>query len=304
MSTLLDGFLGKLFPPFNENLATYLADFFTVFQEWMAVTFHLVCLSRLETTADIKSSLVLFLTLVVFTGPYLNAWLLYTENIFFLKMPYHIPYTFLKGLLVGAAHVLGSFTASAIVRDWQSISKSTIKWNISPTEQESDHDLAVHVIEEMFAVTSLLIGCVYLLWLKKMRNAKPEKAHEQGIQKIEIRFYFQLTLLVTAVAQAFPDAYLSPHVACYKIFMNRISVSVLLARLGGAAVGFLMSCIWCVLRVNYRNCIQSSLGDEHEHKALTYTRLNQQDTKYTPTPTIAKERMPSIRLSMHGGSYI
>jgi hypothetical protein len=75
--------IGDMVPQLSIAVATNLADSFTVLQEWMAVTFHLVCLSRLETTADIKSFMVLFLTLVVFTGPYLNAWLLYTDYIFF-----------------------------------------------------------------------------------------------------------------------------------------------------------------------------------------------------------------------------
>jgi hypothetical protein len=288
---------GDLMPQLSIAFATTLADGFTVVQEWMAVTFHLVCLSRLETTADIKSCMVLFLTLVVFTGPYLNAWLLYTDHIFFKELSIGVEkilWNFLLGVLIAGAHVLGSLTASAIVRDWSSKSNSTIKWELTPIEQEKDNDLSTHVLEEMFAVASLLIGCVYLLWLKKMRNDKPEKDNEKGIPRIEIRFYFQLTLLVAAVSQAFPDAYLSPHVACYKFFMNRISVAVLFCRLGGGAVGFLISCIWCILRVNYRNGVQIVLPDEHEQKTAT---------NYKGFQPLQKAEMPGFRLSMHGGSY-
>jgi hypothetical protein len=299
MPTILTEY-GDLMPQLSIAFATNLADGFTVVQEWMAVTFHLVCLSRLETTADIKSCMVLFLTLVVFTGPYLNAWLLYTDHIFFKELSNEtFLRNFLLGVLIAGAHVLGSFTASAIVRDWQSKSNSTIKWELTPTEQEKDNDLSTHVLEEMFAVASLLIGCVYLLWLKKMRNDKPEKDNEKGIPRIEIRFYFQLTLLVAAVSQAFPDAYLSPHVACYKIFMNRISVAVLLCRLCGGAVGFLISCIWCILRVNYRNGVQIVLPDEHEQKTTTNYKSGYKPL--TPAPQTAE--MPGFRLSMHGLSY-
>jgi hypothetical protein len=221
----------------------------------------------------------------------------------------------LIGVSVAGAHILGSFTASAIVLDWQSNSNSTITWNVTPTEPEKDNDLVVHLLEEMFAVASLLIGCVYLLWLKKMRNDKPEKEHEKGIPKIEIRFYLQLTLLVAAVSQAFPNAYLSPHVACYKIFMKRISVAVLFMRLSGGFIGFLISFVWCVLRVNYRNGIQIVLPDEHEQKANStkttpyvydspaYSHLNEPDPTRISTDSLKKQQMPAFRLSMHGGSY-
>jgi hypothetical protein len=67
----------------DDYMSTILANFVAFLQEFLAVTFQLVSLSRLEKTAGLKSSLVLFLTLVVFTGPYLNAWLLFIYNIWF-----------------------------------------------------------------------------------------------------------------------------------------------------------------------------------------------------------------------------
>jgi len=314
MASLLDGYFGKLMSKLeNKALATFLANFTAVAQEWAAVTFQLVCLSRLETTADIKSLLVLFLTLVVFTGPYLNAWLLFADYIFFKDWSsdieawfegYKIVENIVLGVLIIGFHVLGSYTAMKIVTDWQPKSIATIQWNITATTMQPDRVLEVHFLEEMFAVTSLLIGWMYILWLRKIRKAETET--QKGTPKMEIELYLQLVLLVAAVSQAFPDAQLSPHVGFYKVFMGRISHSVLMARLGGGAVGLLLSCIWSFARVNYRNGVQHALSADEDHHLPEpiYDQLGAvADADQRKTPRTALQRMPGIRLSMHGGSY-
>lgn len=301
MATLLDGTTANLVDlQENKTVAILIANSVQFIQEFLAVTFHLVCLSRLETTSgDIKNFLVLFLTLVVFTGPYLNLWLLFTEKIFFSTIDWWVWVEFLLAVLIGGAHIAGSATACVIINSW-SQTKSTITWNVMSNIKEENNEVSAHFVEEMFAVSSLLIGCVYLLWLKKMRKDKSEAQDEtgddknknQGMIKIEIRFYCQLTLLVAAVSQAFPDAYLSPHVACYKLMMQRITWEIFGNRIGGGLVGLLISSAWCLARVNYRNGIQPHLGD-HPHKAPAKKN----------TPMGQRQRMPGFQLVMQGDSY-
>jgi hypothetical protein len=288
--------------------STFLANFVAFLQEFLAVTFHLVCLSRLEKTAGLQSSLVLFLTLVVFTGPYLNAWLLFIHNIWFKpwttdkldeeEKKKYMPYYFViekivMGIAIAGAHVAGSAAAYDMVKSNRPQWNSSITWELhEPTTDETWH---VHFTEELFAVASLFIGCVYLLWLKKMREAKI-KDHEKDI-KIAFTFYWQLTLLVTAVSQAFPSAGLSPHVLCYKVFMKQIPDKVFWARIGGGGAGLALACIWRYFRVTYREHIQADVDSHNEH----HDKVSQQTKQKQLQP---QRKMPGFRLSMHGGSYI
>ena len=308
MGTLMHGKLANLVSKFeNVEMATLLANVVTVVQEWMAVTFQLVCLSRLEATADVKSLLVLFMTLVVFTGPYLNAWLLFADYIFFKDWSpsYMIGENIGVGILISASHVAGAVTAKTIVNAWQENSKSTITWDTLADTTVNDVYVGVHFVEEMFAVSSLLIGCVYLLWLRKIKKDKPEKEHEVGIPKIEITFYWQLTLLVAAVSQAFPSAYLSPHILCYKRFMGQITNNILFSRLGGGAVGLLISSMWVFCRVNYRNGIQNALDPQHAHaySAVANSASGSNQTRNV-NPLNPRAQLPILRLSMQGNSYL
>jgi hypothetical protein len=325
--TLLEGNIGKILPKFeNAYFAEVVAGLVTVVQEWLAVTFQLVCLSRLETTADIKSTLVLFLTLVVFTGPFLNLWLLFTYKTFIQHWDFDwtVLVHLLLAVLIACAHLLGSATAKAIIEDWEPKAKLSIDWTIQNklAAKESNNNLSAILLEEMFAVSSLLIGYVYLLWLKEIKKDKPEKKHEKGRLKIEIKFYFHLTLLVAAVGQAFPSAYLSPHIAFFKLMMQRIEWDVFGHRIAGGLVGFVISSIWCCCRMNYRHAIQASVPKENEHHTASdpaapaggYSITAQEDyglpTMHltdahgkTLQVTPGGRKMPAIRLSMHGDSY-
>ena len=317
-------------PDVSKKQATIYANIVLVTQEFVAVVFHLVCLSRLEATADIKSNLVLFLTLVVFTGPYLNAWLVFVE---YMTIKRWDDYAYmlgnvLMGLAITLAHVVGSLVAWGCVLAMQPPSNGIIVWNkqnsIHPnaTETEANKKDAmwkndnwhVHLIEETFAVASLLIGFIYLLWLVQWRKVKStaktgqkQQSKPKGV-KIDIKFYFQLTLLVAAVAQAFPSAQLSPHVLCYKVLMQTITLPQFLSRLGGGGIGLFIASVWCRLRNMYKESIQTKVDPEHDHNAHDYDPLqNMPDSRilFTPNsgPSTNKGQMPAIRLSMYGGSY-
>ena len=66
-----------------------------------------------------------------------------------------------------------------------------------------------------------------------------------------------------------------------------------------------------LLRVSYRDAIQTKLDDEHEHSIRqegNYEVLHAnngivQEAGQQPTILNPKLRLPPLRLSMHGGSY-
>ena len=302
----------------STRQVTFFANIVLVVQELIAVAFHLVCLSRLESSADIKSNLVLLLTLVVFTGPYLNAWLVFAEYITFKKWEEcaMIWENISMGLGITVAHVVGSLLAWGCVLGMQPASvntitwnkKNAITWNITDAKKQTEAlnestNWHVHFFEEIFAVASLLIGFIYLLWLTKLRKQKSIDNYERSI-KIDIKFYFQLTLLVAAVAQAFPSAQLSPHVLSYKVLMQTITIPEFLSRLGGGAIGMMIACVWYMFRTSYRENIQPRLAEDHDHNSRVYQELST-NSKH-PSHDLSRDehaRMPSIRLSMHGSSY-
>ena len=264
-----------------------------------------------------KPPLVLFLTLVVFTGPYLNAWLVFAENICFKKWKEGMAIeNILMGLGITAAHVIGSLIAWGLVGYMEPPSvgtitwdtKKAITWNITgdaakKNVMENDDNWHVHFWEEIFAVWSLVIGFIYLWWLTKLRKAKsPDYTliSERWI-KIDIKFYFQLTLLVAAVAQAFPSAQLSPHILTYKVLTQTITIPEFLSRLGGGAIGMGIACVWCLFRVSYRASIQMNLDPEHDHSAEEYQAVP--TARVQSFPSKPQIHAPAIRLSMHGSSY-
>jgi hypothetical protein len=304
----------------SKSSANMFADIVLFLQEFVAVLFHLVCLSRLEgASADIKSNLCLLLTLVVFTGPYLNAWLAFAENIIFKKWdkPQMTLGNIGMGLGITTAHVLGAITAWGLVNWMRPAAHNTITWEqknaitkdlIGDKDKEKamwkNENWHVYLLEEIFAVSSLIIGFIYLWWLMKLRKAKIPQHNERWI-KIDIKFYFQLTLLVAAVAQAFPSAHLSPHILSYKLLMQTITIPEFLSRLGGGAIGLGIGSLWCLFRVSYRESVQTKLDPDHDHKD---SYKDSSAAAYHQVPALSTGQKayinpPSIRLSMHGSSY-
>ena len=294
----------------DQKNADIKANIVQLCQEVIAVAFQLVCLSRIETTTDfIKPTLVLFLTLVVFTGPYLNTWLLLTENIIFKGFKDDVVMAF----MIALAHVLGSLIACGLVGWWEPPSthqnaevivwnqQKALTWNMTKAEAEKAMWEAphwyVHFVEESFAVGSFLIGCAYLLWLRETRRAKPKQNEKENGIQIEMKFYLQLTLLVAAASQAFPSAQLSVHILCYKLWMQTITGVEFFARLLGGLVGLFVACLWCKARESYRKNIQNEVSPGHEH--YTKKGLHQAAAMHTANYAL----LPPIRLSMQGASY-
>jgi len=289
----------------------------------MAVIFQLVCLSRLGATQFI-STLVLFLTLVVFTGPLLNTWLMVANYTCVKKSEWTVVSII---IVIMGAHFAGAGTASGIVTAFAqnevNSTKSMLFWKTPQKVAElkdlglDDWKVANHFFDELFGVTSLLIGCVYLLWLEQVRKEIHDRSttpvaivHEilatpdlslptpvSDVPQIQIVFYLQLTLLVAAVSQAFPSAHLSPHISAYLVFTQQIPPEVFVVRFIAGLLACSFTYVWSLLRTSYRTEIQkqqkqtfvysNALSNEHEKAGLVHT----------------KGQMPSFRLSMHSDSY-
>jgi glucan phosphoethanolaminetransferase (alkaline phosphatase superfamily) len=142
---------------------------------------------------------VLLLTLIVFNGPFLNLWLVVVdyaciEDGFSRRRSKTLVVIF--GAQIAAIY-MAHFFYNLMQNDW----KSTITWtdfNISSKEANA-HYYWPTMIEELIAVTSLLMGFLYLAWLR------PEHK-ETNTPKIDIQFFLSLTLLVAACMRAFPTA--------------------------------------------------------------------------------------------------
>jgi hypothetical protein len=173
-----------------------------------------------------------------------------------------------------------------------------------------------HFFDELFAVTSLLIGCVYLLWLaylkKEKRDAKRDakrestqgtKYEESDIPWIDMRFYLHLTLLVAAVSQAFPSAHMSPHISGYLLFTQQIDKNVFGARVLAGVFACILTKLWSSMRLSYRHEIQHELPADNSHttkkKPTIKGPIKQQVEMHTPHYT----RIPAVRLSVQGASY-
>ena len=282
------------------------AHFISFLQEYMAVTFQLVCLSRLGAT-PLLSTLVLFLTLVVFTGPLLNAWLMIVNHICVLKSP---PQMILLVIFIMGAHAAGAVSAWGIVAafatDEEKSAKTMLFWKnpekvLTLTALNLENwKLLDHFFDELFGATSLLIGCVYLLWLAEYRKEKDDQSTSAlDHPRIHIRFYLQLTLLVAAVSQAFPSAHLSPHISAYLLFTQQIPAEVFGVRFGAGFVACFFTWVWALFRTSYRNEIQKQVHPKHEHHVKTQPDITVSKAAYTSQYAL----LPPVRLSMQGGSY-
>jgi hypothetical protein len=79
-------------------------------------------------------------------------------------------------------------------------------------------------LEEVVAVCSLLVGFLYLAWLKKYKD-KTTPLEDVDPPQVDIEFYIRLTLVVAGCKRAFPTAHLSPHVSTYMWWSGQIGPS-------------------------------------------------------------------------------
>ena len=267
-----------------ESFATYV-------QEYFAVIFQLITLSRLG-TGEITSNLVLLLTLVVFTGPLLNTWLMLVQHIcikgdVFIYLPVAI-------VIIGT-HIAGSCTSWAIVNaaqpEW---SKNNITWVEIPGKIDTGNKL-IEFLDECFGVLSLLIGCVYLFWLQIHDKEVQDKIKEVKNDKrkppwFDIQFFLRLTLLVASVSRAFPTAHLSLHVSIYKWGTGQITPETFWSRFGGGILGVFLTVVFALVRTKFRAALDLPDEDEQDESKI---RLTQKGAEMVP-----------FTVSFRGGNYL
>jgi hypothetical protein len=160
----------------------------TFLQEFGSVAFQLTCLARLGThdwfykvtdsdsglnvsgTPDLASSfsvastLVLFLTLLSFTGPFVNTYLTAVDFLIISEEFKLWSKHYMKGLTyflcILTAHITGAVTAAAIVTDAKD--RAHLTWQIPSITNVDGHDNTGAIVEEMIAVCSLMVGFLYL----------------------------------------------------------------------------------------------------------------------------------------------
>ena len=225
-----------------------------VFQEFGAVLFNLVCGSRLGdhdyfynvtspdsnsiytkgadalyiSNASLSSMFVLFLTLHVFRGPYLNFWLVSLDYICVkTEDPNNNP-SILNGFTkfarlccIFVAHLVAVGVACALIPEVRKNSKSTLMWPEITTGKKSDLQGGYIFLEEIVAVCTVLVGFLYLAWLKKYKDDKMQLGDVDPPQ-VDVEFYIRLTFVVAACKRAFPTAHLSPHVSTYMWWTGQI----------------------------------------------------------------------------------
>jgi len=267
----------------------------TMLQEYGSVAFQLTCLARLGThdwfykvtdsdsglnvsgTPDLASSfsvastLVLFLTLLIFTGPFVNTYLTAVD---YLIIDREFSFKMLGGayfIAITIAHITGAVTAAAIVTDAKD--RAHLTWQIPSITNVNGDDNTGAIIEEMIAVCSLMVGFLYL---KSMDNSKKERKKDEIVTKkdsdtkafqnimpyVPMKFIMRLTLLVACVCRAFPDAHLSPHVSIYKARMGLDETWGF--RIVGGLIGVLITVVWWWMRLMYTQKLEEWDGKKIE----------------------------------------
>ena len=238
-----------------------------VVQEMGAVLFNLFCGSRLGdhdyyygvtvdntkytvgadanyiSNASLSSMFVLFLTLHVWNGPYLNFWLVSLDYVCVKSRtraddPKYINgFTkFLRLCAIFVAHLVAVLLAYWLIPITRKDFKSSMMW---PEIVNSNRvqNMGYIFVEEVVAVTSLLVSFLYLAWLRPApKNGAPSK--------YDIEFFIRLTLVVTGCKRAFPSAHLSPHVSTYLCFLGQVGVDEWATRVCSGIIASVAVIIW------------------------------------------------------------
>ena len=279
-------------------------------QELISVAFQLTCLSRLGTD-EIISNLVLFLTLIVFAGPYLNIYITFIHHICIKEdIGWYLP----KAIFIMAMHMCGALIATVIVTNSSQDWSDNIVWKSRPVPNSSipgyEFNWGIEFYEEMTGVISLLIGCAYLFWLQTHEGIQDKiqnlKENNNPIPYFDINFFLRLTLLVASVSRAFPSAHLSFHISVYLKGMNLINWDQFGAHVVGGLVGLFIT----VVLVKSRQFVYGKVppaNNSHESLGLLMQSKDQDTSKLDGTGNntlFRQSRYTPLRVSLQGGNYL
>ena len=192
---------------------------------------------------------VLFLTLHVWNGPYLNFWLVSLDYMCVKsRTPATDPNGFTKLIrlcLILLAHLIAVGLAYWLIPVTRDNFKSSMTWPEISTTVNRDANMGYIFVEEVVAVSSLLVGFLYLAWLRSAECSSLRPAPKDGEPSgSDIEFFIRLTLVVTACKRAFPSAHLSPHVSTYLWFSGQIIVDEWATRFGSGVIASALVVLW------------------------------------------------------------
>lgn len=236
--------------------------------EVMSVFFQLVCYSRLgprdyyylvnKTDAynnvlepSLTANLVLLVTLVIFQFPFMNLWILLMYDVCVIGR-WSWPRLGCCGWLL-CCHALGVVFAWVVIKyvgaegQWS----NALTWMSAEgaATDEGRNDVA-DVIEEIVAVTALLVGYIHVTYLN-FNKFKLFGSYEHlfsdfsdATKKLAIpmEFILHMTLLVAGLLRCFPTAHLSPHISFYLLIMRYTTWKGCACRVGGGLIGVGLSC--------------------------------------------------------------
>jgi len=278
-------------------------------QELISVAFQLICLSRLGTD-EIISNLVLFLTLIVFAGPYLNIYITFIHHICIKE---DIGLYFFKALFIMVMHLCGALIATVIVTNSSQDWSDNIVWKSRPLPNSSipgyEFNWGVEFYEEMTGVISLLIGCAYLFWLQthegiqdKIQNLKEKN---NPIPYFDINFFLRLTLLVASVSRAFPSAHFSFHISVYLRGMELISWNQFGVHLAGGFTGLFITIFLVQFRKYVYGVVPPSQDNTQSVSIFTDQKTEDNASVGTGSNTLFRQnRYTPLRVSLQGGNYL
>ena len=259
--------------------------------EFSSVLFQLVCFSRLgandyyylvnhktgeteqrsQDEPSLAANLVLFVTLVLFQFPFMNAYILFMYDLCVIARS---SWSRIAGCfwLLGM-QIVGVVMAWLVIRDVQGRWKGTVKW-IVPAFEATDNgrEMWAEFWEEFFAVLALLVGYVHVTYLnfgklglfRSREHLFSEFSEVTRKLPVPMTFIMQVTLLVAGLLRAFPTAHLSPHISCYLLIMRYTTWAAFYFRMVGGFAAFCVAYVLFWAGYTLRTEVQPWLGQTPE----------------------------------------
>lgn len=269
--------------------------------EFCSVIFQLICFSRLGTKdyyylvnqnttfaqydsqlePSLAANFVLFVTLLVFQFPFLNAYILFMYDTCVIGRTSIKRVMFC--LLVAGFQIAGVAVAYGIIKWLQEHWNDSITW-IVPAFQATDEGriFEAEIFEEFLAVTALLVGYIHLVYYN-FQTPTIQIFHspthffselKQGEQTLPIPlpFIMQVTLLVAGLLRAFPTSHLSPHISFYLVIMGYTTWNGFGCRIGAGIAAYFVTLAWFWGLYSKRNGLYSAQPNQDSQTTIQDTQ--------------------------------
>lgn len=216
----------------EKSKAWFYGSIVLVLKEFVAVVFQLVCYSRLRSFDLFTGPLVLYLTLVVFSFPFLNPYLFAVLRLGPWNTGENLGYVLIQTFCVAAAqcgggavaavistNVNSTWPSSGLVKSGSVVNGTGVAAGSMYNDSLENNWLGLVVLEEFAAVLALLVGVIHLVEchaesLLKKRPAPPPSTIDV-ITPLPSELVFQVCVLVAGIVCAFPSAHQALHVSIY-----------------------------------------------------------------------------------------